>query len=340
LDYKLRNYQPGDEYQIVDLFNAAFGKTVVFTPRTVEFWIWRYLKKPGFDAKGVFLAEKEGTIISAVIETVRKARFGEKVLNLGVIDDVSTRPELWGRGLASKLLEESIKYAEQKKLDALTLYADPKEKAHRIYLKCGFKDVKLFNYYIKALNQEIPLNDKIKKERNQTIILEQLIQKNLQDFTEIYNMVHTRLEGFWPLSINDLRWRLLEPPKVFPSETWIAKRGEEIMGGGTLHVLKLKAFETEFNSAVLENIFTSKRNDTIAAKTILLKLLEKAKKKGCPLALTIISSDCDFESKLLESNGFTKIPNDDVQMVKCFSEFNFSSLTKRCWYAPYEHLLA
>lgn len=74
LGYELRNYRPGDEYQIVDLFNAAFGKNVVFTPRTVEFWVWRYLKKPGFNAKGIFLAEKEGRIISAVIETIRKVR--------------------------------------------------------------------------------------------------------------------------------------------------------------------------------------------------------------------------------------------------------------------------
>jgi GNAT superfamily N-acetyltransferase len=318
LTFELRNYQPGDENQIIDLFNAAFGQNNFFTPRTVEFWIWRYLKKPGFDPKGIFLAEKEDRIISSVVETMRKAKFGEKTLHLGVIDDVSTQPELWGKGLASKLLEEAIKYAEQKKLDGLALFADPEGNARKIYLSHGFVDTKRFHFYTKILYQKEP-------------------QENLKDFTEKFNRAYSRFEGFHPLSIDELSWKLLEPSKVFPSETWIAKKEEGIIGGGTLRIRKIIAYGTELNSALLENVFTLDRNDMNTAKNVLLKLVDQARAKECPIALSIISSNCDFESKLLESTGFAKV-SDEVEMIRC-SEFDFTPSAKHCWYAPYEHMI-
>jgi len=338
LTFELRNYQSGDEYQIIDLFNAAFGRNNFFTPRTVEFWIWRYVKKPGFDPKGIFIAEKEGRIISSVVETIRKAKFGEKTLHLGVIDDVSTQPELWGKGLASKLLGEAIKYAEQKKLDGLALFADPEGNARKIYLSHGFIDAKRFHFYMKIFDQkELPENKTKKEFDNQNMSFERLTQKNLKDFTEKFNRAHTPLEGFYPQSMNELRWSLLEPSKVFPSETWTTKKDGEIIGGGTLRIRKIIAYGTELNSALLENVFTLERNDVSTAKTVLLKLLEQARGKGCPIALSIISSNCDFESKSLELTGFTKV-SDEVEMIKC-SEFDFTPSAKRCWYAPYEHMI-
>ncbi|MEX2723996.1 MAG: GNAT family N-acetyltransferase, partial [Candidatus Freyarchaeota archaeon] len=184
-DYKLRNYQPGDEVQINSLFNAAFGRNSVFTPRSLDFWVWRYLEMPGFDPKGVFLLEKGGRIVSSVIETFRKAKLGEEVLNLGVIDDVSTQPELWGKGLASKLLVESIKYAEQKSLDGLTLYADPEGHARKIYLKYGFADAKNFHFYIKTLSQDEHLIGEGKSERKHNGgVLNLLTKENLKGYAE------------------------------------------------------------------------------------------------------------------------------------------------------------
>jgi GNAT superfamily N-acetyltransferase/mRNA-degrading endonuclease HigB of HigAB toxin-antitoxin module len=338
-DYELRNYQPGDEVQINSLFNAAFGKNSVFTPRSLDFWVWRYLEMPGFDPKGVFLLEERGRIVSSVIETLRKAKLGEKVFNLGVIDDVSTQPGLWGRGLASKLLEESIKYAEQKNLDGLTLYADPEGHAHKIYLKYGFVDAKTFHFYIKTLSQNESLIGKRKgKEKNSGGVLELLTKENLKDYAEKFNEAHTRLEAFYPLSLDVLNWRLFESEKAFPSQTWILRSNQEIVGGGTLRIREIVAFGSNVKTALLEYMFTTKPKDTSNAKVILSKLLEEARKKNCAMALCIISSNCDFESKFLESSGFSKV-SEDIQMIKPLSKFDFSQSTKHCWYAPYEHMI-
>ena len=338
LTYQLRNYRSGDENQIVELFNAAFGTNDVFTPRTVEFWIWRYLKKPGFDPEGVFLAEKEGRIISSVIETLRKAKFGEKTLHLGAVDDVATPPELRNRGLASKLLEESIKYAEQKRLDGLTLFADPEGPGYKIYQRYGFTDIKRFHFYMKTLDQELENFETQKEDDRAKRSFEQLTSENLKDFIEKYNAAYEQFEGFHPLSIDEIRWRLLEPINVFPSQTWIAMKDQEIVGGGTLRIRKIIAWGSELNSAVIENVFTLDRNDMTTAKNILLKILEEARKKGCPVAICIISSNCDFESKPLESIGFTKIA-EGSQMIKNLSEFDLSESAKRCWYTPYDHMI-
>ncbi len=338
LTYQLRNYRPGDENQIVELFNAAFGTNDVFTPRTVEFWIWRYLKKPGFDPEGVFLAEKDGRIISSVIETFRKARFGGKTLNLGAIDDVATPPELRNRGLASKLLEESIRYAEQKKLDGLTLVADPEGPGYKIYQRYGFIDTKRFDFYMITLDQEESQGDKAQEEVAANRSFEQLTSENLKDFTEKFNEAYEQFEGFHPMIIDEVRWRLLEPVNVFPSQTWIAMKDQEIVGGGTLRVRKIVAWGSELNSAVIENLFTLDINDMGTAKDILLKILKVARGKGCPMAICIVSSNCDSKSKPLETVGFTKIA-EDSQMIKCLSDFDFSESVKRCWYTPYEHMI-
>ncbi|MEX2752075.1 MAG: GNAT family N-acetyltransferase [Candidatus Freyarchaeota archaeon] len=338
-DYKLRNYQPGDEVQINSLFNAAFGRNSVFTPRSLDFWVWRYLEMPGFDPKGVFLLEKGGRIVSSVIETFRKAKLGEEVLNLGVIDDVSTQPELWGKGLASKLLVESIKYAEQKSLDGLTLYADPEGHARKIYLKYGFADAKNFHFYIKTLTQDEHLIGEGKSERKHNGgVLNLLTKENLKEYAEKFNKAYTRMEAFYPLSIDVLNWRLFESEKAFPSQTWIFRSNQEIRGGGTLRIREIVAFGSKLKTALLEYMFTTKPKDASTAKIILSKLLEEAKRKGCPMALCIISSNCDFESKLLESSGFSKV-SEDIQMIKPLSKFDFSQSVKHCWYTPYEHMI-
>ncbi|MGQ9721895.1 MAG: GNAT family N-acetyltransferase [Candidatus Jordarchaeum sp.] len=339
LTYNLRNYHPGDEHQIVDLFNSAFGANDVFTPRTVEFWIWRYLKKPGFDPRGVFLAEKDGRIISSVIETLRKAKFEDKILHLGAIDDVATPPELRRRGLASKLLEQSIKYAEQKNLDGLTLFADPEGPGYKIYLRHGFIDAKRFHIYIKTFNPEKTQNlETGRKDNKDDKRFEILTYKNLKDFAEAFNKAYSHFEGFHSLSIEEMKWRLLEPVNVFFTQTWIVKKEQEIMGGGTLRIRKIIAWGSELNSAIIENVFTLKRSDGNTAKNVLRKILEEARKLECSMALCIISSDCDAKTKPLESLGFSKIA-EDSQMIKCFSPFDFSKSVKRCWYEPYEHMI-
>ncbi|MHA1644852.1 MAG: GNAT family N-acetyltransferase [Candidatus Freyarchaeota archaeon] len=335
--YELRNYQPGDEYQIVELFNAAFGKNRVFVPRVVKYWVWRYPERPEFDPKGIFLLERDGRIVSSIIESIRKVRLGGRVLRFGIIDDVSTLPELWGQGLASRLLEEAIGYAEQKNLDGLALFADPEGHAHILYQRYGFIDAKRYLIYVGFLGQE----DTASQKRSDTVmngVFERLTHENLESYYEKFNAAHERLEWFYPMSLDELRWKLLDSSKVLPSETWIEIKNGKIAGGGTLSVRKMIAFDTEIDFAVLENVFTHERNDTETARKIVHKLLDEGAGKNCNNAMCMISSGCPLRQKTLESAGFQKI-NESVQMIKPLSDFDPAESARLCWYAPYEHMI-
>ncbi len=82
----------------------------------------------------LFVEYEDDRIIAAV------AGYTENVIdNLGYISIVATLPEAQGKGLASKLVNQFLKNAEQKQLNAVHLYAvTTNVPAIRMYQKLGF----------------------------------------------------------------------------------------------------------------------------------------------------------------------------------------------------------
>ena len=55
--HTLRSYRPGDEPQIVKLWNDHYAGYAGLSTRTVEYWRWSILERPGLSPQDVLLVE-------------------------------------------------------------------------------------------------------------------------------------------------------------------------------------------------------------------------------------------------------------------------------------------
>ncbi|MFX1449809.1 MAG: GNAT family N-acetyltransferase, partial [Promethearchaeota archaeon] len=150
---KYRTFQDGDEPGIDKLFHSAFCQTRFCQPRTIEFWEWKYKKRPPrFIPEGIMLAEKNGIIVGSVIVTFHKMRFGDNEFLFGGIDDVATCPILEKRGIARNLMERAIEFTKDYGAEASVLMADPRGHARRLYKKLGYIYKTYYSLFTKINN--------------------------------------------------------------------------------------------------------------------------------------------------------------------------------------------
>ncbi|MHA1431492.1 MAG: hypothetical protein ACTSRV_14030, partial [Candidatus Freyarchaeota archaeon] len=117
-----------------------------------------------------------------------------------------------GHRLRGAELEEAIGYAEQKNLDGLALFADPEGHAHILYRRYGFIDAKRYQIYVRFLGQED--TSRTRSDTAMNGVFERLTHENLESYCEEFNAAHERLEWFYPMSVDELRWKLLDSSKV------------------------------------------------------------------------------------------------------------------------------
>ncbi|MFX0037303.1 MAG: GNAT family N-acetyltransferase [Candidatus Hermodarchaeota archaeon] len=137
-----RHYQEGDEKQLADLFNLVFKRRVV--ERTPTSWHWRYVESPGFEPEMCQIAEDidkrkiVGVIFVNLIEIIP---IGQKQYIVGEINDVSIYPSYTKRGIATRLLKNSIDYMNKKGCDFSILSTGVGSLANRLYQKLGYFDI-------------------------------------------------------------------------------------------------------------------------------------------------------------------------------------------------------
>ncbi|MFX1310268.1 MAG: GNAT family N-acetyltransferase, partial [Promethearchaeota archaeon] len=149
-----RHYREGDEKQLAELFNLTFKKSVVV--RTPTSWHWRYVKSPGFEPEMCQIAEDidkkmiVGAILVNLLETIP---IGQRKYLIGDINDVSTHPDYSRRGIASKLLENSIEYMKEKGCDFSMLCTGLRGFARSgLYQNFGYFDVEIEYVFVQIPN--------------------------------------------------------------------------------------------------------------------------------------------------------------------------------------------
>ncbi len=149
-----RHYKEGDEKQLAELFNLAFQKSVV--TRTSTSWQWRYIKSPGFEPEMCQIAEdiNKKKIVGAIfVNLIEKIPVGKEQYLIGDINDVSTHPNYIKRGIATKLLENSIEYMTEKGCDFSMLCTGLKGFARsKLYQKLGYFDLEKRYYFVHIPN--------------------------------------------------------------------------------------------------------------------------------------------------------------------------------------------
>ncbi|MFW9889378.1 MAG: GNAT family N-acetyltransferase [Candidatus Thorarchaeota archaeon] len=138
---KIRSFQPGDEEEIVRVFEAAFGEADYYFPRSVSSWVWRYMQRPGFDPKSVLMIRKKGTVVATLSMTYGTMVVNNEPKKVALIDDVSSLPQWRKQGLATALMTRAIARAEEVGCWGVHLSADPEGDAIRIYKNVGFETI-------------------------------------------------------------------------------------------------------------------------------------------------------------------------------------------------------
>lgn len=100
-EYSFRTYQEGDEKDIISLFNKTYAHFAGFVPRTLEYWRWCILSRPGVSEEGVVVAVDGNRVVGyAAVE------------RSGKILEFCYDPDCDGKAVVSELLEWCVGYAE------------------------------------------------------------------------------------------------------------------------------------------------------------------------------------------------------------------------------------
>ncbi len=132
LEWTTRPYQPGDETEILALFNEVFSENNPdFEPRRLEHWQWEFEKNPA--GQRILLAiDTEGSIVGQFCSRPAWANVrGEKMLCSEAVDSLvakAYRKGLRRRGLFVSLAEEFIETHGREDLDVF-MYGCPNELA-------------------------------------------------------------------------------------------------------------------------------------------------------------------------------------------------------------------
>lgn len=99
--FEVRAYLPGDEEEIVKLFNLAYKDYAGFVPRTTKYWLWSCRARPGVDNDGILVVEKDQ---------------GERLVGFAVLGktgdiwEFCVEPNADKKYVTTILLENAIKY--------------------------------------------------------------------------------------------------------------------------------------------------------------------------------------------------------------------------------------
>lgn len=61
---QIRHYRPGDEEHLVALWNLAYARYGGYVPRTVEYWQWCLLERPGVTTQDIFILEHAADVLA------------------------------------------------------------------------------------------------------------------------------------------------------------------------------------------------------------------------------------------------------------------------------------
>ncbi len=120
-EYNLRNFVLGDEAAIVALFNTSYSEFAGFVPRTIDYWTWFCLNRPGIAEKGIMIAEKAGKIVGYAVV----AKSGD------VLEICYDRKEQGRQAIVDALVSRASEYATSLGCDSVVINAPVSDETFR-----------------------------------------------------------------------------------------------------------------------------------------------------------------------------------------------------------------
>jgi ribosomal protein S18 acetylase RimI-like enzyme len=127
----VRAYRPGDEVSIVELSNRSLAPYAGWVARTVDYWRWSMLARPGVDPTDILLLESGGKIVGyAALH-----RDGS-VLDFFVDPDQPARKR---RAFVRQLVSELEDHARARECDMLTFWEPASDRViDKVLRKAGY----------------------------------------------------------------------------------------------------------------------------------------------------------------------------------------------------------
>jgi len=142
MEYNLRTYQPGDEKDLIPLFNNSYENFAGFVPRTLEYWRWCILSRPGLSEEGIVVALDAGRVVGyAAVESS------------GNILEFCYDPGCDGKAVVSKLLGWCLSYTEDQGAGSITLNAPLQDNfIHQACKELGFTEKPFPSMFLRILD--------------------------------------------------------------------------------------------------------------------------------------------------------------------------------------------
>ena len=367
-----RNYKEGDEKQLADLFNHAFKRSVVI--RTPDGWLWRYVRSPGFEPKMCQIAEdidKKKIVGTILVNLIEIRPFGQKKYIIADINDVSTHPDYTKRGIATQLMENSVKYMNEKGCDFSMLSTGLKGFARsKIYQKFGYFDIEKEYYFVQIPNVIQLIRDFFGFAFFFPIlfilsylprILNRLrikFKNFLKDFSyQInYNTNHyeymsainrispNNYEGFPGYDHLKFNWARIKVPKNHNKPTYIiVKKKNKIVGGAVITHQYVKAIRSKLKLRLGiiheifldEGLFNNSHKIYFAYIYLIDKIIEAAMQRHLGALLYTSSLNADYLNKAFKGMSFFRIQNDVVMVKELKKNLKFPKLKKPLFIPTY-----
>lgn len=194
MSHKIREYQAGDEKDILELFEIAFGKKLSY-----EFWSWRFLKNP-FQSAEILLAYDNSKLVGHYATCPINLMINQVEVKSSISMTTMTHPEHGGQGIFSNLAE-SLYLLLRDRFNQPFVWGFPNKNSHYAFVhKLGWLDM----YTIHTLRLDTSL---LKHKSNLDYLIENTFSKehcdavNYKDYTVKTNR-----------SLNYLNWRYSENP--------------------------------------------------------------------------------------------------------------------------------
>jgi len=137
-DVIFRRYRPGDEEGIAKVLRACFSNYDMFG-LDADYWLSYSKIDPGISTENSLVAEYDGKVVGHVQLVERRIKVADdSFVAMGGIANVSTVPEMRGKGISTRLMSDALGMCRQLGYPISCLFTSYSSPAHRIYERLGY----------------------------------------------------------------------------------------------------------------------------------------------------------------------------------------------------------
>ena len=193
-----RDYAPGDEHRILNLFHEVFHREMSLT-----FWRWRYEDSPW--GHGIIRVAMDGDNMVGHFGVIpMRVQFAGKVYPAVFPMTAMTHPDYAGKGIFTRLMAET--YESARKRGFPLVYGFFNQNSYYANVKFGYHDVIKMN----------PLEKKLSPDEPDGYLASDIITVDAFDgsFDRLWERVKQDYVAVVPRTSEFLNWRFVQAPEV------------------------------------------------------------------------------------------------------------------------------